>query len=61
MKLSNDHSWIRKLESTRRVYGSHMAMRLATEKEIFGKSHRFSIICLLNAQLNRIFELKNIL
>eukprot|EP01035_Chromulina_nebulosa_P024060 gene24060-31250_t len=44
-QLSDDRSWIRKLESTRRVYGSHMAMRLATEREIFGKSQLGDLRC----------------
>ena len=29
-----------KLNETRRIYGSHMAMRLATEKAVFGRPRR---------------------
>jgi len=32
--------WSSKLESVRRMHGSHMAMKLATEKEMFDRSHR---------------------
>ena len=31
-----------KLDDVRRMYGSHMAMRLATERSIFGRPHRLA-------------------
>ena len=35
-----DNEWAEKLDRARRQHGSHMAMRLATEKEIFSRNHR---------------------
>lgn len=32
--------WAQKMDMVRRSYGSHMAMRLASEREIFSRSHR---------------------
>lgn len=32
--------WNRNLDSVRRTYGSHLAMRLATEKKFFARAHR---------------------
>ncbi len=39
-KSQNSSVWGMKLDTVRRNYGSHMAMRLATEKSIFDHSHR---------------------
>ena len=36
----NSSAWVAKLDNVRRTYGSHLAMRLATEKEIFGRNRR---------------------
>lgn len=35
-----DAQWAAKLDMVRRTYGSHLAMRLATERTIFGRQHR---------------------
>lgn len=40
MQSQPQRQWISKLDGVRRTYGSHMAMRLATEKEFFARSHR---------------------
>ena len=32
--------WIKKLDIVRSTYGSHMAMHLATEREMFSRNHR---------------------
>jgi len=37
---NNKNQWIMKLDNVRRSYGSSLAMRLATEKETFSRSHR---------------------
>lgn len=37
---ANSGAWVRKLDTVRRIYGSHMAMRLATEKETFSRNRR---------------------
>lgn len=34
------NEWNEKLDHARRQYGSHMAMRLATEKQLFNRNHR---------------------
>lgn len=39
-KASNSSAWLAKLDVVRRTHGSHLAMRLATEKEIFGRNRR---------------------
>jgi proteasome maturation protein len=39
-KSQSSSSWNMKLDMVRRTYGSHLAMRLATEKEIFGSCQR---------------------
>ena len=39
-KKSDSSLWSSKLDQVRRVYGSSLAMRLATEKQIFDRSHR---------------------
>jgi hypothetical protein len=36
----NESNWNSKLDMVRRTYGSHMAMRLATERATFNRSHR---------------------
>jgi hypothetical protein len=36
----NNTAWALKLDTVRRMYGSHMAMTLATEKEIFSRMRR---------------------
>jgi proteasome maturation protein len=38
--LKNAENIPRHLESVSRTYGSHMAMRLATERELYSKAHR---------------------
>ena len=35
-----EDEWIAKLDNVRRMYGSHMAMRLATERQTFKKNNR---------------------
>jgi len=35
-----EQEWSTKLDTTRRQYGSHMAMRLATERQMFSQNHR---------------------
>jgi proteasome maturation protein len=40
LKTSDEGAWNSKLDMVRRTYGSHMAMRLATEKMQFDKNHR---------------------
>ncbi len=39
-KAQGEQVWGTKLDLVRRTYGSHMAMRLATEKSIFNHSRR---------------------
>lgn len=39
-KASNSSAWLAKLDVVRRTHGSHLAMRLATEKETFGRARR---------------------
>ncbi|KAJ1424405.1 proteasome maturation factor UMP1 [Ochromonadaceae sp. CCMP2298] len=36
----NNVAWASKLDTVRRMYGSHMAMTLATEREIFSRMRR---------------------
>ena len=42
IQIINNHNkqWLNKLDSINRSYGSSLAMRLATEKEMFSHSHR---------------------
>jgi hypothetical protein len=40
LQSSSEVEWALKLDTIRRTYGSHMAMRLATEKAILSRSHR---------------------
>ena len=41
LQLANvDAQWAAKLDMVRRTYGSHLAMRLATERTMFGRQHR---------------------
>jgi hypothetical protein len=39
---NSNNAWMSKLEHVRRTYGTHLAMRLATEKATFDKQHRFN-------------------
>ena len=39
-KSANSSAWASKLDMVRRTHGSHMAMRLATEKETFSRIRR---------------------
>ena len=39
-KTRQEAGWNSKLEMVRRTYGAHMAMRLATERQMFGREHR---------------------
>ena len=39
-KSLKEAEWAGKLDMVRRVYGSHLAMRLATEKAMFSRPHR---------------------
>ena len=36
----DEEEWIAKLDNVRRMYGSHMAMRLATERQTFNRNNR---------------------
>ena len=40
MLLSNNSAWNNKMDMVRRNYGSHMSMRLTTEKMMFDHPHR---------------------
>jgi proteasome maturation protein len=40
MQSAAPREWSSKLDSIRRTYGSHMAMRLATEREFFARTRR---------------------
>jgi proteasome maturation protein len=40
LQTSATREWSSKLDSVRRTYGSHMAMRLATEREFFSRNRR---------------------
>jgi hypothetical protein len=42
IQIINNHNkqWLNKLDNVNRSYGSSLAMRLATEKEMFSHSHR---------------------
>lgn len=40
MVMSRDSAWNNKMDMVRRNYGSHMAMRLSTEKAMFDHPHR---------------------
>lgn len=40
MQSAAPREWNSKLDSLRRTYGSHMAMRLATEREFFSRNRR---------------------
>jgi proteasome maturation protein len=40
LQSSSEVEWALKLDTIRRTYGSHMAMRLATEKAILSRSRR---------------------
>ena len=40
IQRTNNSAWVAKLDQVRRTHGSHMAMRLATEKETFGRGRR---------------------
>ena len=39
-RSSGDAEWAAKLDFVRRSYGSHLAMRLATERSMFSRPHR---------------------
>mmetsp|Transcript_2246 Transcript_2246/g.2342 ORF Transcript_2246/g.2342 Transcript_2246/m.2342 type:complete len:128 (+) Transcript_2246:129-512(+) len=40
LQRANGNDWDLKLDMVRRTYGTHMAMRLMTEKEMFSRPHR---------------------
>jgi proteasome maturation protein len=40
LQKTNNNAWLAKLDQVRRTHGSHMAMRLATERETFSRVHR---------------------
>jgi proteasome maturation protein len=40
LQTQADYAWNLKLDTVRRTYGSHLAMRLATEKQILSRSRR---------------------
>lgn len=40
LQSSQNFAWLNKLEMVRRTYGSHLAMRLATEREVFSRMKR---------------------
>lgn len=40
LQNTGNNAWMAKLDQVRRTHGSHMAMRLATEKENFSRMRR---------------------
>ena len=40
IQIGNTTMWASQLDQVRRIHGSHLAMKLATEKEMFSRSRR---------------------
>ena len=40
MQKANNSGWVSKLDTVRKIYGSHLAMQLATERETFSRMRR---------------------
>ena len=53
-KLQVDAEWAGKMDMVRRTYGSHMAMRLSTERALLSRDHRLPGLQSTHAGLNTL-------
>jgi Proteasome maturation factor UMP1 len=53
-KLQADAEWAGKMDMVRRTYGSHMAMRLSTERALLSRDHRLPGLQSTHAGLNTL-------